>query len=379
MRSPIRWMSVLLWTSMVAGNAAAQEWYFSNAAGMALEPALSQLVALRSKYCLEVGTASLAELPEPLGQYYTPSYRIELHILYEDGKELRRQWIFKDAKRTTRLVASLVADVPQDATETGEPETPTGFIEIYDENNLITEEHQRYPDNTEQIIVYFYNNMVLIRMETRLKTPVSRSEPTEPVLEDSSRITTITTDYYRYTRSNTLRSIERVYHQAVSEEARLTRLPFPPLRLHALVNENFVSPGTAYSSTFMQDVLSSSSNKPGDRVVYTTDERGRVLTETRWDEAGTILSEIRNTWTGDRLASVDWKSGDDERRTEYEYDHQGDRIIERDYNRGVLERVVRQEQAREVESLYMNGEEILRAIWENGRKISEEQVRPIKY
>ncbi|MDR3172328.1 MAG: hypothetical protein LBU17_12040, partial [Treponema sp.] len=96
MRSPIRgaWLSVLLWTSVVAGNAAAQEWYFSNAAGMALEPALSQLVALRSKYCLEVGTASLAELPEPLDQYYTPSYRIELHILYEDGKELRRQWIF---------------------------------------------------------------------------------------------------------------------------------------------------------------------------------------------------------------------------------------------------------------------------------------------
>jgi hypothetical protein len=31
--------------------------------------------------------------------------------------------------------------------------------------------------------------------------------------------------------------------------------------------------------------------------------------------------------------------------------------------------------SREVEELYMNGEVMLRALWEDGRKISEERVR----
>ncbi|MDR3342752.1 MAG: hypothetical protein LBT14_08205 [Treponema sp.] len=397
------WIPVLLLA--MAWSAPAQEWYFSNAAGMILEPALSRLAALRSKYCLEVGTLPARDLPEYLQQYHDPAYRIELHILYERGKESRRQWVFKDEKGTTRLVSSLNPVVKKNAPQSGTPQkdappaaagpsadeppsSPIGFIEIYDENHLITEEHQFSQDSPESIIAYFYNNQVLIRVETRLKaagtelsgtesseTESSSTESSGTAAADGPVITTVTTDYYRYTRSNSLRSVERVYHQAVSEEGRLTRLQFPSLGLHVRVDENFVSPGTAYSSDFLQDVLSGSDNIPGDRVVYTTDERGKVLTETRRDAEGNVLGEIHNTWSGDRLVSVSWQSGEDERRTEYEYDQAGDRIIERDYNKGTLERRVLREQGRETEELYMNGEVILRATWENGRKISEERVR----
>jgi hypothetical protein len=140
------------------------------------------------------------------------------------------------------------------------------------------------------------------------------------------------------------------------------------------VDEQFVTPGTPYNSEFLQDVILDSDVKPGDRVVYATDERGKVLTETRRDAEGEIRGEIRNTWAGDRLKAVEWKAGEDERRTEYEYDSGGDRIMERNYNKGILERTVRQENGREIEELYMNGVVILRAIWEKGRKISEERV-----
>ncbi|MDR2111105.1 MAG: hypothetical protein LBP32_07340, partial [Spirochaetaceae bacterium] len=101
------------------------------------------------------------------------------------------------------------------------------------------------------------------------------------------------------------------------------------------------------------------------------------LREVRRDEEGNILGEMTNTWDGDRLSSVRWVSGEDERVSEYEYDGEGDRIIERNYHQGVLERVVRREGDREVEELYMNGTVILRAFWgKDGRKISEERVRP---
>jgi hypothetical protein len=72
---------------------------------------------------------------------------------------------------------------------------------------------------------------------------------------------------------------------------------------------------------------------------------------------------------------VHWKSGDDERLTEYEYDSAGDRMLERNFNRGILERTVRSTGNRDIEELYMNGRIVLRAVWEDGRKISEERIR----
>jgi hypothetical protein len=41
-----------------------------------------------------------------------------------------------------------------------------------------------------------------------------------------------------------------------------------------------------------------------------------------------------------------------------------------------LERTVRRDGEQEIEELYMNGEVALRAVWIEGRKVSEEPVRP---
>jgi hypothetical protein len=71
-----------------------------------------------------------------------------------------------------------------------------------------------------------------------------------------------------------------------------------------------------------------------------------------------------------------WKSEDEERLIEYEYNGEGDRIFERNFRNSVLERTVRKAGDREVEELYMNGAVVLRTVWEDGRKISDERVRP---
>ncbi|MDR0708781.1 MAG: hypothetical protein LBF77_01795, partial [Spirochaetaceae bacterium] len=172
-----------------------------------------------------------------------------------------------------------------------------------------------------------------------------------------------------YSRSSSLRGVERVYHAEAEEEP--VRLRFPHVVLGAAKNTSFVNPGISFTNEFFKDILVDS----GSRVLYTTDERGRVLSETRRNEDGEVIGELQNTWSGDRLVSVHWKAGDDDRITEFEYNSDGDRVVERNINKGVLERIVTQEGDQEIELLYMDGKPMLRAVWENGRKISEERIR----
>jgi len=104
-----------------------------------------------------------------------------------------------------------------------------------------------------------------------------------------------------------------------------------------------------------------------------TDERGRILTQTTYNNKGETVSVIKNTWTGERLASVTTTEGSIIKKTEYEYNASGGRTAQRDYNNGVLERQIITQGTREVEELYLNGVIVLRAVWENGVKISEER------
>jgi hypothetical protein len=212
------------------------------------------------------------------------------------------------------------------------------------------------------MVNYSYNRQRLIRAVTKIYHPAGETE--ESYIEDYC------TDYYRYSRSSSLRGVERVYHAETATEP--IRLRFPHVVLGAAKNTNFVNPGISFTNEFFKDVLVDS----GSRVLYTTDERGRVLTETRRNENGEVIGELQNTWSGDRLVSVRWKAGDDDRITEFEYNDDGDRIVERNINRGVLERVVTVEGDLEIEILYIDGTPMLRAVWENGRKISEERIRP---
>jgi hypothetical protein len=117
-------------------------------------------------------------------------------------------------------------------------------------------------------------------------------------------------------------------------------------------------------------------NLEGLTISYSLDSRGRILSEISKDEEGKTIGELRNSWTGDRLEAVAWKSGDDDRRIEFEYDKDKNPTAERNFRKGVLERTVTADgdNENEIEEIYMNGVLILRAYWENGLKISEERV-----
>jgi hypothetical protein len=378
----------------------AEDWYLSNPGGMALEPAFSRF-AIRGKYALSVGTAEEADIPERLRKYYDPSLRIELRSLYEDGVLSRLQWTFRDESETARIAAVF-------------EDNGSGFIEVYNADKLITESHQIAADGSAYISYYFYNRGFLIRAETRLFTPLKDDDDdapaessgagtppaateappakvppavegieavpvpraldipaVEPIVTAEGTEEPLWTDFYRYTRANALRSVERHFLRSPEEGRETEVLRFPQLVIGVAPESEFIQPALVLSSEFFSDVIINS----GDRIIYNTDARGRVLSETRRDENDKIVGEIINTWSGERLVSVTWKSEDEERIIEYEYDAEGDRVVERNLRNGVLERTVRRDGAQEIEELYLNGEAVLRALWVEGRKVSEEPIR----
>jgi YD repeat-containing protein len=234
-----------------------------------------------------------------------------------------------------------------------------GFIELYNEEGQITGEHLFQEGDEETVTEYFYRGGRLIRAETGWKT------------REGEQLAPVYTDRYRYSRSASLRAVERVYHEGAGSLDSPVKLLFPHMVLDAAADKDFVGPGLSSRAGLSEDSFIGE----GYRVVYTTDERGRILSETHEDNDGKVLSEMKNNWSGDRLASVSWKTGEDERITEYDYDDEGDRIAERNYYNGTLERTVTSEGDQDLEELYMDGVVILRAFWKDGRKISEERVR----
>jgi hypothetical protein len=354
----------------------AARWYRSNAGGMTLEEVPTRVVALHNEYALLIDYARPADMPPMLRSFYRDGYTIEFHALYTGGKESRRQWIFRDAQRVARLVSVLNQDreapPPPREPSSGEnndaeaapgsdPPTgraPWGFIEIYNEDYRIIEEYMFSDDGEETIIVYAYRGGLLVKAEGRRKMADGPEEGVKTFTDD-----------YRYNRSASLRSVERLYHEEI--EAVPVRLAFSNRILDAAKEKDFIGEKLASDSAF----FGSFDVKPGYRIVYTTDERGRILTQSLLDSEDNTVWIIQNTWTGNRIASS-LKTGDgDEQLIEYEYNDRGDRIVERNVHNGILERMVRAEGGREVEELYMNGEIVLRAIWEDGRKISEERIR----
>jgi hypothetical protein len=276
----------------------------------------------------------------------------------------------------------------------------SGFIEVYNADKLIVESRQITAEGSASVSYYYYNRGFLIRAETRLFTPrtgkgdaaaapsgagaspalggaeavpVPRTlvPGAEPVATADGTEEPLWTDVYRYTRAGALRSVERRYLRSPEEGRETEVLRFPQLVIGVAPENEFIQPALALSSEFFSDVIVNS----GDRIIYNTDARGRVLSETRRDENDKIIGEIINTWSGDRLVSVVWKSEDEERTIEYEYDAEGDRVFERNLRDGVLERTVRRDGDQEIEELYLNGEAVLRALWVEGRKVSEEPIR----
>jgi hypothetical protein len=360
-------------------------WYRSNSSGMTLELIPSRLAAMRSEYSLSVRSALQREVPELMLPHFNNGYRIELRTLYHEGIATRYQWVFRDGRGTTRLTAAgrgshFAVRNPLSLSLETEEEINSGIIEIRNSFGDVTREFQFNEDLSEWDFRYFYRDGLLVRTEIWYKPPPpdpddseangengphEAPQPVEPVFA------LMFTDLYRYTRSGSLRAIDRSFHEGGLEGLRLG---FPRLGPGVSFGEELVSHGGIYNTEFFAGTA------PSDNLTisYSVDNRGRVLSEIWRDEDGGILGELVNTWVGDRLQSALWRSTGDERLVEFEYDDDGDRIAERNYRNGVLERTVVTQYDQEIEELFMNGRLVLRAVWEDGVKISEERFSPAR-
>jgi hypothetical protein len=181
------------------------------------------------------------------------------------------------------------------------------------------------------------------------------------------------TDSYRYSRTNMIRAIERTYAAAASEKDKNERLSFPRFVLGSKADKEFVAPGSSLSSSFLLAPINNVAAAVA-QTTYTLDTKQRILTELRRDEEGEIIGELTNLWKNDRIEQVSWKAQGDERIVQFGYNRKGDRISEKDYRNGILERTVEMLDGDEIETLYLNEVPLLRAVWREGKKISEERL-----
>jgi hypothetical protein len=402
-------------------------WFRSNAGGMALEKIPSRLGALRYEYALLIDYVPPDELDPRLISFYKDEYIIEIRVLYKEGKESRRQWLFRNADGNTRVnaVFRVIEDVPDE----GEPE---GSSALADNE---TESSKEDASSLEED----YSELALADTETpaaevSLGEDVSaedapskegdpskegeasgakKNETTVPggfiedynengqisrdysLFKDSSEILTAYfyngsvliraetqtkdadsleyrkthTDNYRYNRSYSLRNVERVFHEASGIDP--VRLVFPGRVIDAAYEKDFIKE----KLTLASDFLGINQVDDGFRMVYDTDAKGRVLSEILYNGKNEVVWTLKNTWVGDRIIAILKTEGGDESLIEYDYDASGDRIAERDIRNGILERQVLIDGAKETEELYLNGVMVLKAFWEDGQKVSEERVR----
>jgi len=389
-------------------------WFRSNSGGMPIEEMQSRIAAMRGEYALVIDYTSASELPERLRAFYDEKYFIEIRRLYKDGKEDRAQWIFRDEDYGVRLIAVLL-EAAQDTDDenedaVGEPAVETavirntdeenieagleqgdiddknskierkvkhdrrndpasGFIEIYNEEYHLTSEY-RYSEKSEKSkIEYLYNGDKKISARTMLWD------------DDEDDYIQTHIDYYRYNRSLFLRAVERVFlrdQQIITADNVVgdnvvmenpVKVSFPQNILAAAKDNLFMSEKFNSYPDFFGDLFVSKDSK----LIFTTDARGRVLEQTLIsnDEEKTVIWKIVNTWSDDRIEKITKTEGETVLVSEYVYNSDGERVLERNIKDGVLERVVRSDGTTDIEELYLNNKVVLRAVWEDGRKISE--------
>jgi hypothetical protein len=239
------------------------------------------------------------------------------------------------------------------------------FIELYSPEYLLTELFQILASGERYSTRYRYSGGVLVASETTLDGELLWS------------------DEYRYTRNYKLRGVERRYVEKVSgkenssesfsveareQSDRLDRLRFPPR------GASFISPESPYDYRLRTGALRDVFMTEAVTVRYNTDSQGRVIYEEHLDGDGKQTASLTNEWSGERLLSVTWSSGGVSGKVEFDYTQNGENGGERNYRNGVLERKITRDGKREIEELYRNGRPILRAVWEDGRKIAEERL-----
>ena len=390
-----------------------ERWFRSNAGGMAIEEIPSRLTALRNEYALVIDIAEKEEMPEYLLPFYDENFFIEIRVLYKKGALSRTQWIFRDDKGKARLVAvfnekeienetqtetaeetltevteEIPAEVSQEmlaeaneaeekpdedsnseipieiiADNTEKKDSLSGFIDVYNENSFLTAEYRFLQEGGRNRTDYDYKNGLLISCKYFLWEESDEGGEYAPFYAD----------YFRYNRSSFLRSVQRVFYKE-SEISSLDDpvvIAFPAGIMAAARNEYFIGERHNSYPEFFGEITA----KEDTKMSYSTDERGRILSQTFYDADDKIIWVINNTWKDERIISTEKEEGENIILAEFEYDSNGDRVIERNYTNGILERVVRTEGKTDIEELYLNGNIILQAVWEDGRKISETRMR----
>jgi antitoxin component YwqK of YwqJK toxin-antitoxin module len=339
-------------------------WYRSNSGGMALEEAQSRTVAMRNEYALSIGFTRKEELPENLIPYYSNEYFIEVRVLYENGGQKRRQWILRDRNGTSRVVGVFSEPGFIDSDEGDEPNEKkmSGFIEIYDANSYLICEYN------------FFNNGVRTRKDYTFKDNLLISS-TVSLWEENDNIGGYVESYadlLRYNRSLYLRAAERVFYREriISLSDEPVKVSFPRNLSNVSLTRDLAGERLISYPGFFGEVIV----QKDDRIVYVTNEKSSILSQTLYGDTGEIIWVINNTWSNDRITSTLKKEGGDEYLAEFDYDADGNRITERNFKNGILERVVHTEGNTDIEELYINNMIVLRAVWENGRKISETRV-----
>ena len=166
------------------------QWYRSNASGMQLELSSSKLAALRNEYSLSTEGANLMDTPELIREYYEDAFTVELRTLYKDGKTFRLQWLFRDIEGAVRLVASGNGPrfgMPEIKLDDEDAEAPlgSGFIELQNGDGAVTLERRFDDDASEWELRFFYENTILVKVETWFK-PAPAPVPQEIVEVDDN-------------------------------------------------------------------------------------------------------------------------------------------------------------------------------------------------
>jgi hypothetical protein len=398
-------------------------WFRSNAAGMALEEIESRFKALRYPYALAIIYVSDDEIPDYLTSYFNENYVVEVRILYKNNEQIRTQWLFRDENGTTRLNAVLLEPEPEIETESEIPKNQEaaqtaaqtamqvaaqvnaqevaqivaqnaaqtaeqvaaleealleeyeeeinnkeivilkdiknrkGFIEIFDEKTFLSAEYRYFEDGKAEKTEYTIKDNLLITASYFVS------------IKNNKNFKPSYIDYYRYNRSYSLRNIERIFQDDITLAPATVSFPrriMDSLKAGVAINEKINLYPDFFGNIFVGE---------GYRMDFNIDDKGRILGQNLYDEENKLVWTIQNTWKDNRIVSTTKTEGAIILSAEYAYNKDGEIIGEKNYKNGVLERVVSIDGDKEIEELYMNNTVVLRAVWEDGRKISETRIK----
>lgn len=352
------------------------QWFRSNSAGMALEEIQSRFGALRYPYALAIIYVSDDEIPEFLSSYFKEDYYVEVRILYKNNEQLRTQWIFRDEEGNTRLNAVILepdSDIAlqqavlkeEDEEEINNEEiavlkdikSRNGFIEIFDKKTFLSSEYRYFEDGKVEKTEYVLKDNMLI--SAAYFVSIKNNKDFKPSY----------TDNYRYNRSLSLRHIERIFQDDMSlvpAKVSFPRRIMDSLKTGVAINEKI----NLYPDFFGNIIVNA-----GYRMDFNIDDKGRILGQTLYDEENNLVWAIQSVWKDNRIVSTTKTEGETVLTAEYAYNKAGEILSEKNYKNGVLERVVFADGDKEIEELYMNNAVVLRAVWEDGRKISETRIK----